>query len=94
MTPISPHQRQRIQAAMDYVLASLQAGAEPAQIISDLVERFGASVPAYRGHGYTMRCAGVAGNCTWSKDDGLLKSWRGNANTRLASAAMADLRHG
>jgi hypothetical protein len=73
----------RLQAAADFVAAELRNGAQPMGIIGGLMRDHGASYSTASSTN-TLRCAGVAGTCTWSAETGLVDSWRRNAIARLA----------
>jgi uncharacterized protein (UPF0335 family) len=55
--------------------------ATPATIIQELTDGHGA-VYKTDGAGNTIRLAGVGGSCSWSATDGVLASWRRNAEKR------------
>ncbi len=82
MTPVM---RARLQSAVDYVLAAVSAGTGAKEIIGVLVADHRAF---YRtGNTNELRVAGVTATCTWAGTDVLLDRWRGNAVTRLITAA-------
>lgn len=83
---MTPRQREKLQAAADYVSAH-KGRVAAATIILGLISMHGAT-RKLRPTTNTLRCAGVAGSCTWSTDTGLLDSWLKNAAVRLAQAAL------
>lgn len=42
----------------------------------------------------TLRLHGVTGNCTWSKDKGLIDSWLAAAKRKIARLRIEDQAHG
>lgn len=83
--PMSPARREQLLAASRYVLDAMAAGALAEDIISGLI-RIHAATRSVASGANTLSCVGVRGSCTWSRDRGLLDSWRKNATIRL----MAD----
>lgn len=77
--------RQKLQAAVDFVLGQVKANTPAAKIIGALVAHHGASYGC-RPSTNTLRVAGVTATCTWSVDEGLLTAWRKNAGLRLMMA--------
>lgn len=57
------------------------AGDSAADVIQHLVAHHGATVKA--GDTNALRLAAVTGTCAWSQNDGLLGSWRRNAQKRI-----------
>lgn len=79
-------ERTRLQAACDFVAASLRMGMAPAEIIARLQSGYGATFRE-RFDGNKLSCAGVSASCTWSADAGLLANWRKTATVRLMATA-------
>jgi hypothetical protein len=84
--PRGAHPRAKLQAACDFVAASLRMGMKADEIIARLCSGYGATF-SQRYDGNKLRCAGVAASCTWSADTGLLDNWRKTATTRLMQTA-------
>lgn len=87
MKPLSPAMHDRLSKAADFVFLALREGSSAADVIDGLVRDHRASLKL-RPDGNRLTCAGVTASCTWSKDDGLLKAWRGRATERLAAQTM------
>jgi hypothetical protein len=85
MTPVD-RQRARLQAACDFVAASLRMGMEAGEIIDRLCSGYDGKL-SVRYDGNKLRVAGVAASCTWSADAGLLENWRKTATVRLMESA-------
>lgn len=79
-------QRGKLQAACDFVSASLRMEMKADEIIARLCSGYGATLTV-RYDGNKLRCAGVAASCTWSADTGLLDNWRKTATVRLMASA-------
>jgi hypothetical protein len=79
-------QRAKLQSACDYVANGLRMKLTPVEIIAGLQREHGATFEQ-RYDRNKLRCAGVAANCTWSADQGLLDNWRKTATTRLMVSA-------
>lgn len=85
---MSPKALEKLQAAAKFVGDEMQKGTPFEQIILAMISLYGAS-RSVSGGSYTLNCCGVRGSCTWSRDAGLLKSWNGNATTRLMRERLA-----
>ena len=85
---MKPAQREKLQAAADMVATMRRERADDGDIIAALVRRYGA-IHNDRREPYTLRVAGVASSCTWSRDHGVLANWIRTATVRLAQANMA-----
>lgn len=85
---MTPAALERLQAASDFVLAELGKGTAAVDIIAALQRDHNATL-ALRPAGNVLRVAGVSGTCTWSRDKGLLDSWRKNATVRIVRERAA-----
>lgn len=78
-----------LREAAKFVGNERQKGTAAELIILAMVSQFGATRSvSSSGGAYTLRCGGVRGSCTWSRDEGLLKSWNGNATVKLFAANL------
>ena len=82
MEPLTPAQRDRLLVVTKFAMDEI-AKDTPADKIIYLLEADHAATVSVKGSAYTLRAAGVVGSCTWSRDSGLLSSWRKNATVRL-----------
>lgn len=82
MKPLTPKARARLQPVMDFVLACIQAGMNPSEIIDELIEHHGAD-QRYASGTNQLKCAGVTGQATCNTSAQLLASWRSCAMRRL-----------
>lgn len=80
---MTPTMLARLKAAAAYVMAEVGKNTDAAEILAGLVKHHGAVIRDQASTN-SIRCAGVAASCTWSRDKGLLKAWRKNATIKLA----------
>lgn len=84
MKPLTDPMRQRLNAAMDYVLAQTEAKFTAKAIIEGLEKDHGAIFRYGSGSTYHLRCAGAAATNTAGDPNTILRAWRRNAVLRLS----------
>jgi hypothetical protein len=84
---MAPRTLEQLRKIADFVLAESRKGATASEIIAQMVSIYGAKHRLVAG-AWSLSAAGVGASCTWSRDEGLLKTWYRNATVRIARERM------
>jgi len=86
---MTPKALEKLRDAAKFVGGERQKGVAAEVIIQAMISQFGAARSVSCG-AFTLRCAGVRGSCTWSRDTGLLESWWRCVTMKLAAAGNEE----